>query len=475
MTLKVIQGGMGVGVSDWRLARAVSMAGGLGVVSATALGTVLARRLQDGDPGGHMRRALAACPLEDVADRVLARWYRPEGRGGESYRQVPMFTVKPTKTLEELNVVANFAEVWLAKEGHDGPVGVNHLTKILLPVPSGLFGAMLAGADYVIMGAGIPSHIPEALNALAQMNRVALPVDVEGVPASEPVMIEFDPARYSTGETELKRPQFLAIVSSVALATFLARDPHTRPDGFVLEAPCAGGHNAPPRGAMQLDDKGQPIYGQRDAINYEAIAKLGLPFWLAGGEAGAGAVERAQQRGAAGVQIGTAFAYCDESGLSTRIKQSIIEKIRSADAEDGDDKVEIFTDPVASPSGYPFKVVELEGTLSEEALYESRKRVCDVGMLRSVVRTETGALAYRCPSEPVKDYVRKGGDASATVGRKCLCNALLADVALAQMRDGVEELALVTSGDDVQGLMRYLGDGRSTYTAADVINHVLAV
>ena len=65
---EVIQGGMGVGVSSWRLARSVSRVGGLGVVSGTALDVVLARRLQDGDPGGHMRRALAAFPEQGMAD-----------------------------------------------------------------------------------------------------------------------------------------------------------------------------------------------------------------------------------------------------------------------------------------------------------------------------------------------------------------------------------------------------------------------
>ncbi|GAB1456216.1 hypothetical protein MASR2M48_15240 [Spirochaetota bacterium] len=54
----IIQGGMGVGVSDWRLARSVSIQGALGVVSGTALDTVMARRLQQGDQGGHMRRGL---------------------------------------------------------------------------------------------------------------------------------------------------------------------------------------------------------------------------------------------------------------------------------------------------------------------------------------------------------------------------------------------------------------------------------
>ena len=47
----IIQGGMGAGVSSWRLARAVSSTGQLGVVSGTALDVILARRLQEGDPG----------------------------------------------------------------------------------------------------------------------------------------------------------------------------------------------------------------------------------------------------------------------------------------------------------------------------------------------------------------------------------------------------------------------------------------
>ena len=55
----IIQGGMGVGVSSWRLARAVARTGQLGVVSGVALDTLLARRLQTGDDGGHVRHALA--------------------------------------------------------------------------------------------------------------------------------------------------------------------------------------------------------------------------------------------------------------------------------------------------------------------------------------------------------------------------------------------------------------------------------
>ena len=73
----LIQGGMGVGVSDWRLARAVAAAGQLGVVSGVALDAVLARRLQCGDPGGDVRRALGELPLPGVAQRRTGETAEP--------------------------------------------------------------------------------------------------------------------------------------------------------------------------------------------------------------------------------------------------------------------------------------------------------------------------------------------------------------------------------------------------------------
>lgn len=70
---QVIQGGMGVGVSSWRLANAVARTGQLGVVSNVALDALLARRLQHGDPGGHIRQALAHFPVPAIAQSVLDR------------------------------------------------------------------------------------------------------------------------------------------------------------------------------------------------------------------------------------------------------------------------------------------------------------------------------------------------------------------------------------------------------------------
>ena len=95
----IIQGGMGVGISNWRLARTVSALGQLGVVSGTALDQVLARRLQMGDPGGHMRRALAAFPVPDLAEAICERFYVPEGKTRrEAFQTLPLPTATPSIT-----------------------------------------------------------------------------------------------------------------------------------------------------------------------------------------------------------------------------------------------------------------------------------------------------------------------------------------------------------------------------------------
>jgi NAD(P)H-dependent flavin oxidoreductase YrpB (nitropropane dioxygenase family) len=177
----VIQGGMGVAVSSWRLAQAVSRTGQLGVVSGTALDVVIARRLQDGDVGGHVRRALAHFPVPAMAQRILDRYFREGGLSpGQPYPPVPKLALRPSTAFLELSAVAYFAEVWLAKEGHDGVVGINFLEKVQMATPSAAYGAMLAGVDYVLMGAGIPSEIPRLLDRLALHEPGSLNLHVDG-------------------------------------------------------------------------------------------------------------------------------------------------------------------------------------------------------------------------------------------------------------------------------------------------------
>ena len=468
----IIQGGMGVAVSNWRLARTVSQLGQLGVVSGTIIGLVCARRLQQGDPGGHIQRALTHFPIPAMAERVVRTFFVSGGKAAETpFKAVPMPGVSPSAAWTELNVVGSFAEVYLAREGHDRPVGINLLEKIQVATLASLFGAMLAGVGYVIMGAGIPRFIPGALDRFAAGEAAELKVDVEGSPTPEATVSRFDPKAFFAGHgpaPRLERPRFLAIVSSATLALTLARKSNGRVDGFVIESELAGGHNAPPRGPLQLSDSGEPVYGPRDVPDLGKIAELGLPFWLAGSRADPEGLAEARRLGATGIQVGTAFAFCEESGIDPEIKRQVLRMAREGRAS-------VFTDPLASPTGFPFKVLRMPGTLSEAADYQARERVCDLGYLRQAYTRDDGTLGYRCPAEPGADFERKGGAASELVGRKCLCNGLLATVGLGQVRPGSgAEQPIITAGDEVARVARFLPEGAESYSDADVVRHLLS-
>jgi nitronate monooxygenase len=467
----IIQGGMGAGVSSWRLAQAVSRLGQLGVVSGTGLDQMLARRLQDGDPEGHVRRALAHFPLRRLAHRILDEYYVPGGRAPETpYRSVGMHTLEGRPWPQAMCIAANFVEVFLAREGHDNPVGINYLEKIQLPHLASLYGAMLAGVSVVIMGAGIPLEIPGAVLALAAHQPASYPIYVSGAPAGQAFRTSFDPAAFreeGDGLDALRVPDFLPIVSSVTLATVMTRRATGPVSGFVIEGPLAGGHNAPPRGALSLTSDGQPVYGPRDEVDLGAIRKLGLPFWLGGSYGSPERLREARAEGAAGVQVGTAFALCVESGLTPEFRHLLLRKALAGDAR-------VFTDPVASPTGFPFQVAELAGTLSDADVYLRRQRTCDLGFLREPYLREDGTVGYRCPAEPEAAFTAKGGKSDDALGRKCLCNALTANIGIPQrLADGTVELALITLGDDVANIGRFCTPDRLDFTAADVVRVLL--
>jgi NAD(P)H-dependent flavin oxidoreductase YrpB (nitropropane dioxygenase family) len=445
------------------------MRGQLGVVSGTALGVVMARYLQAGDPGGHYRRALERFPLPAVAERILRQHYVAGGKAASApFKLTPLPTLNFGAALTELTVAGNFAEVWLAKEGHDGLVGVNFLEKIQLPTLPSLFGVMLASVDYVLMGAGIPRAIPGALDGLARGEPVEFRIDVEESGPNDAWDARFDPRPLFGGEApKLKRPRFLAIISSATLAMALARKSNGKVDGFVIEGPTAGGHNAPPRGGGHLSASGEPVYGPRDVPELDKIQALGLPYWLAGSYASHDKLEEALRLGAVGVQVGTAFAFCRESAIAPELKARVLAMSREGSAR-------VFTDPVASPTGFPFKVLQMPGTMSDRKTYEARERICDLGYLRHPYRTPSGELGYRCPAEPVDDYVRKGGAIADTVGRKCVCNGLVGTIGLAQtLANGSLEPLLMTAGDAAATVACFLKPGCDSYGAGDVIDTLL--
>ena len=458
---------MGIGVSNWRLASAVSRLGQLGVVSGTAIDTVLVRRLQDGDPGGHMRRAMEHFPIPQVAAEALARYFQPGGRApGEPYTLLPMYQQVVSRAREQFTMLAAFVEVYLAKEGHDGLVGINLLTKIQMPNLAVALRRDAGRRGLRADGRRHPARDPgRARRARASTSRRSCGSSVEGAAPGQAEYLRFDPAAHWEGAPPpVVRPRFLPIVASNSLATMLARKATGRVDGFVVEGPTAGGHNAPPRDRGVSNETGEPIYGAArrggpGARSASSACPSGSPVARARPER----LREALAAGAAGIQVGTLFAYCDESGLTDQHPPHGAGERRARE-------VRIRTDARASPTGFPFKVVSWDG---DPAAGVARKRVCDLGYLRDAYGRGEKGIGYRCASEPEDQYVAKGGAADETPGRQCLCNALLATIGLGQVReDGAIEPPLLTSGDELTNLAAFLA-GRTHYTAADVVRWLL--
>ncbi|MBI2815619.1 MAG: nitronate monooxygenase [Acidobacteria bacterium] len=467
----IIQGGMGAAISGWRLAHAVSELGHLGVVSGTALDVILARRLQDGDKGGHIRRALDHFPFPEMAGRIWRKFHIPGGKQNDApYVMLPLHAKDGPREVEELCVAGNFVEVFLAREGHRNPVGINYLEKIQLPHLPSIYGAMLAGVDYVLMGAGIPLRIPGVLERFVTHDPATYPLTVTDAQQGDDTTVTFAPRDFMERDLPpLRRPKFLAIIASNTLATTMVKKANGRVDGFIIENSSAGGHNAPPRGKLQLSEAGEPVYGERDNVDLDKLRSLGLPFWLAGGYGSPEKFAEALETGAAGIQVGTAFAFCAESGLREDYKHALLRKAVSGTAR-------VFTDAIASSTGFPFKVAQLEGSLSERQVYLARPRICDLGYLREAYRTAEGAIDFRCSAEPETIYASKGGNPEDTRGRRCLCNALLANIGQPQARKGGRiEVGIVTSGDDLLNISRFLPPHGLTYSAADVITKLMEV
>jgi len=440
----IIQGGMGIAVSSWQLAKEVSTAGELGVISGTAIDSVVARRLQDGDLTGDIRRAMAAYPHQDTIKEITDRFYIEGGRAeGKPYLDVPKLSIKGNLFSNKLLAVASFVEVWLAKEGHNGLIGMNILEKIQLAIPAQLYGAMLADVDYILIGAGIPAQVPHLLNEISQGNKVAMKVDVADT--KDKHYLHFDPRTLGLDNFPIKRPLFLAIVTSHALVAYLNKDEETKPDGYVIEYHVAGGHNAPPRAKNHVNDEGEAVYNELDIPNLEKIHASGSPFWLAGGYATPEKVKEAISYGAQGVQVGSLFALANESGFTNENRSSILVSL-------ADPTMRVMTDASASPTGFPFKVIQNNQTLSNDNLYKERTRICDLGYLRTMFQREKGGIGYRCPAEPLDNYEFKNGEVDQAQGSKCLCNALMADIGLGQVRpDGRTEISLLTFGSDLDG------------------------
>ncbi len=487
----LISGGMGVRVSWWPLARIVSIMGGLGVVSGTGLEVVYPRLLQDGNPGGNVRAAfneLAARQpsLAEGLKGLYDKYYIEGGKpASQPYKPVPMWRLsrvegygtppdtfwEPSKDLQLMSLASNFAEVWLAKRDHNGPIGINFLRKVERPLPWALYGAMLAGIDYVLVGAGNPYEFPGMIRSLSRHEPASLGFKVFGATSgSGNFSVLARPASLGVkGVPNLPQPKFLAIVSSYGLAKALHDNPETRPHGFVVEGPEAGGHSAPP-GKMKFDASGKQVlvYTDEDRADIPAIASIGLPFWLAGTYGTPERLKAALAAGAAGVQFGTLAALSGQSGFEPALRAQTLRMLASGELK--------VVNSHVSPTGFPFKVAQVPGTISDPAVYSKRRRVCDIGLLAAAYLAPNGGVEFRCPAEPLESFKAKGGRPQNTEGKVCLCNALLAAAGQPQRHpDGYPEPGIVTLGEDlapVKDMIAGLPPGQEGYSIGKAIQYL---
>lgn len=465
----LILAGMGVGVSGYKLANVVSRNGGLGVVSGTALSQLLVRELQLGDPSGDIRSALGDFPNQDVASSIVDNYFIEGGKStSDRFKQTPFprfdqvgedseLITLANNHLKELIVAANFVEVNLAKRGHDNPVGINYLHKIQWPLLPSIYGAMLAGVDAVLIGAGLPREIPDVLDGFSNGKSVVAPISVT---SPNKFSISFDPKEVMGEYKALNRPLFLGIVSGYVAARAL----QNHVDGYIVEGHIAGGHNAPARG-KEYTENGEPVYGVKDEMDFVKLNKLiekmgkGQRYFLAGGYASR--LAEAMELGASGVQVGSAFAFCRESRIESRLKRNVLEKIMNGGV--------VYTDPRVSPSGFPFKVFQIDGTLSDEDVRNARVPTCNLGYLLELYESK-GRILSRCSAEPESSYVKKGGSVDDKIGRGCICNGLLPTIGLGNSW----EPPVVTVGSDLEDVRKLVEIHGLDYTAKDVISYVLA-
>ncbi len=467
----IIQAGMGAGVSDYVLARESSIAGNgqvLGVVSGVALNEILVRRLQKGDPSGKIRYALSKFPDQEIAEGIIDKYFIENGKALEKRfhsSPFPVFNQNSDRVLtlnndlEKLIVAANFVEVFLAKEGHDNPVGINYLYKIQWPFLPSVYGAMLAGVNATLIGAGFPCKFSKVLDKFSVGENATIQIKVAGT--EDPYFIRFDPKNIFDNCPELSRPFFIGIEGNHMGAKGVPDA-----DAYVFEEYTGGGHSMPCRSG-ELTDRGEPKYGEKDEMDFAKLKRIldtnetangyRQPFWRAGGYAGK--LKTAQKEGAVGVQAGVLFEFGRESGLNPELRERGIDAIMNGAI--------VFKDPRVSASGFPFNVLQVNGTLSERQLYEARTRICALGYLAEPY-LDGDQVRLRCPGEKVEDFVRKGGRIEDTIGRGCLCSSLMAVIDLASPG----ELSLLTAASDLSCVKSVIERHGRDYGMSEGIDYI---
>lgn len=307
--LPIVQGGMGIGVSLHPLACAVAIAGGLGLLSSVCLDRIVSERV------GH-----------EVDTREAVR-----------------------------------REVASAKAG-GGLAGINIMVALQRDYESAVRGAIDAGADAIVSGAGLPLSLP----AIKPPGDTALIPIVSSARALDLICRRWERQRY-------------------------------RPDAVVLEGPLAGGHLG--FRADQVDLEENTLERLLPPVKEVAQAHGDFPVIVAGGIYTHEDIRRFLALGADGVQMGTRFLATDESSASDAYKQAVLR----ARPED----ILVANDP-GSPCGLPFRVLR-ESPMYQSALARRRPPKCDKGY---VLGKDAQGRFTRCPAKEDNEH------------SFCICNGL---------------------------------------------------
>jgi len=255
--LPIVQGGMGVGISAHRLAGTVASMGAMGTIASVDLRhhhADLSQRTRDLPVGPESRLLIDAANLEALRREITLARGIADGRG-----------LLAVNVMKALNAYA----------------------------PS-VTTALQAGADAIVVGAGLPLDLPDLARDFPDALLIPILSDARGV---QLVLRKWERKRRA-------------------------------PAAIVIEHPAhAGGH----LGATRLSD----VYDERFEFEIvlpavlEILRNAGLestvPVIVAGGMRSFEDVQRMQALGAAAVQMGSAFAVTEESDAHAAFKQVLAE------------------------------------------------------------------------------------------------------------------------------------------------------
>jgi nitronate monooxygenase len=301
---------MGVGVSLHPLAKAVAVEGGLGIVSSACIDRLVSKR-----------------------------------------------TGKKVNTYE-----AAYEEVSLSKV-KGGFTGINIMMALVRDFSDSVKGALDAGADAIISGAGLPLNLP----AIQPPKDTALIPIVSSARALDIICKKWEKLGY-------------------------------RPDAVVLEGPLAGGHLGFRIDQVELESN--KLENLLPPVKEMAVKCGDMPVIVAGGIYTHSDIVKFMNMGADGVQMGTRFLATEESSATDAYKQAVI----GAREED----IVVAHRP-GSPCGLPFRVIK-QSPMYVSSLQRKRTPKCDKGYV--LMKDADGKFTI-CPAKQDNENYF------------CICNGLL--------------------------------------------------